>query len=183
METHGESWNIILVSSSKAHGLTIVDGFGASLAHQALSENDLQIVVFFPWIHKIYVNGLEWKINAICWFNIAMGNPPFLVYSLFFSLLKGKICVPSSIYVDLLKSSRKKNINKPQQTMCSIYFPMKKKRTLIRSRRNVTRFSGRGRNFEARRLDRCHDLSGFAGLDGRFGYPKKAKWQGYPLVN
>lgn len=126
METHGESWNIILVSSSKAHGLTIVDCFGASLAHQALSENDLQIVVFFPWIHKIYVNGLEWKINAICWFNIAMGNPPFLVYSLFFSLLKGKICVPSSIYVDLLKSSRKKNINKPQQTMCSIYFPMKK---------------------------------------------------------
>jgi len=48
MEIHGESWNIILVSSSKAHGLTIVDGFGASLAHQELSENDLQIVVFFP---------------------------------------------------------------------------------------------------------------------------------------
>ena len=183
METHGESWNIILVSSSKAHGLTIVDGFGASLAHQALSENDLQIVVFFPWIHKIYVNGLEWKINAICWFNIAMGNPPFLVYSLFLAYWKVKyVFHPQSMLIYWSLPEKKTSINHNKPCVPSI-FPWKKKRTLIRSRRNVTRFSGRGRNFEARRLDRCHDLSGFAGLDGRFGYPKKAKWQGYPLVN
>ena len=49
MENHGNPWRIMehhlsnhffqvsmLVSSSKAHGLTIVDGFGASLAHQEL---------------------------------------------------------------------------------------------------------------------------------------------------
>lgn len=126
METHGESWNIILVSSSKAHGLTIVDGFGASLAHQALSENDLQIVVFFPWIHKIYVNGLEWKINAICWFNIAMGNPPFLVYSLFLAYWKVKyVFHPQSMLIYWSLPEKKTSINHNKPCVPSI-FPWKK---------------------------------------------------------